>query len=113
MPAVKNISGKSVELLRHRVLADSRVMDPKGKFLDHLPSSIAWTPQARRLVQGRALEIEGYAKAEPEDETQEETTVSEETEPETPAEEGQAASKLFDDSDRDESVEDDKDRWSR
>lgn len=59
MPKVKNLKGKGVPLLRHRILPDGRVQDPKGHVHDLLPFELAHTPQALRLVKEGWIEIEG------------------------------------------------------
>jgi len=61
MPKVKNLSGKGIPLLRHRILPDGRVQDPKGHVHDLLPHELAHTAQALRLVKEGWIEIEGLS----------------------------------------------------
>lgn len=59
MPKVTNLKKKGVPLLRHRILPDGRVQDPKGHIHDQLPFELAHTPQALRLIREGYIEIEG------------------------------------------------------
>jgi hypothetical protein len=65
MPKVKNLSGAGLDLLRYRILPDSRVLCPDGTVTSDLPGEVACTTQAKHLVDTGALEIAGYAKTEP------------------------------------------------
>lgn len=59
MPKVKNLTGKGLSLLRHRILPDGRVQDAKGNILLELPFAVAHTAQALRFVKQGLIAFEG------------------------------------------------------
>lgn len=50
MAKVKNNAGRALTVLRWTILLDGRVIDPLGSVKQELPDEIAYSPQAKRLV---------------------------------------------------------------
>ena len=64
MNKVLNCTGNGVEVLGWRFLPNSYyAMSPDGRRTDHIPASVAFSSQAKRLADLGFLEIAGYAPA--------------------------------------------------
>ena len=62
MPKVTNNSSSGVEAHGWRFLPNSTyALDPQGKRTDHIPPSVVYSPQVRRLVDLGLLTVEGLA----------------------------------------------------
>jgi hypothetical protein len=60
MPKVFNNSDRGVEALGWRFLPKSAyAIDPKGNKTDHIPANVAYSSQAKRLMDQGLLTIEG------------------------------------------------------
>jgi hypothetical protein len=60
MPKVFNNSDRGVEAIGWRFLPKSfYAMDPKGNKTDHIPVTVAYSPQVKRLVEQGLLAVEG------------------------------------------------------
>jgi hypothetical protein len=60
MPKISNIAGRTVELLRWKLLPDGRVISPRGVVADALPDDVVYSPTARHLADQGIITIEGY-----------------------------------------------------
>lgn len=60
MPKVRNISGRTVTILRWKVLPDGRVVSPVGEVAADLPDDIVYSSQSRHLADQGLISIDGY-----------------------------------------------------
>ena len=60
MAKVINVAGRTVELLRWKLLPDGRVISPRGVVADALPDAVVYSPTARHLADQGIITIEGY-----------------------------------------------------
>jgi hypothetical protein len=60
MSKVRNESGRTVTILRWKVLPDGRVISPMGVVASDLPDDVVYSSQARHLADQNLITIEGY-----------------------------------------------------
>lgn len=60
---VINKAGRTVSILRWKVLPDGRVINPLGEVKDDLPTEVAYSPQAKHLADQGLVSIRGYMSA--------------------------------------------------
>jgi hypothetical protein len=60
VPKVINVVGRTVELLRWKLLPDNRVISPRGVLADELPHDVAYSHQAKHLADQGLITIQGY-----------------------------------------------------
>jgi hypothetical protein len=61
VPKVINVAGRTVELLRWKLLPDNRVISPRGVVADELPDSVVHSHQAKHLADQGLITIQGYS----------------------------------------------------
>lgn len=60
MAKVQNLQGRTVSLLRWKVLPDGRCVNPRGDVGCCLPDAVAYSDKAKRLADQGVLKLEGY-----------------------------------------------------
>jgi hypothetical protein len=64
MPIVVNVTSKGIDLLRWRILPNSRIaVSPDGRMTEDVPPSVAYSDRAKELAADGYLLIEGYRPA--------------------------------------------------
>lgn len=75
MAKVRNLTGRSVPLLRWRILPNSdQALNPAGEVVDYVPDVVSYSPQAKRLADQGILWIQGYTKLEAKEKTDDAST---------------------------------------
>ena len=64
MSKVRNESGRTVTILRWKILPDGRVISPMGALVSELPDDVAYSSQAKHLADQNLLMIPGYTTLE-------------------------------------------------